>query len=1112
MRRWMFWLRFLALLALCSPSPSFCDLFRAPLMKRPPTLDGRIDPSEWAGAIRIDGLTGAAGALERRRSCVYVGATEDHIYIAIRSDLPEEGSLLADVRRDTENLVFDDAVEVWIDPTPEAGKGARFQMLANSLGHRWFRLHAYGGAPEDPSWRGNWQVANGFEKGAVNSWDCEIAVPISSIAPGRKAYQGTWAINVCRDWKQPWAWTSLNGADYKPADRFVFAQEGAPAVSSEMRGDPFTGDFDITVALANPGARALTATVDLLLQRDLMPDIHERQTLAVNPGPPAKASSVTLHVKDAASKRFTLTAAASTPDGQTLFHRTWTWTASREAWHWRVARKIIPPLDFQFAYYPYQNRMRILADASNLPKGAVVTRLTALVRKKGGATVKRVVFGPLKNGMREEDFALPPLEGAYEIALRAEGPGVPAAEVVKSFERKRFPWEHNSLGKSAKVYPPFLPIRVHNNHVQVVLRDIAMDQSGLWQQVVSKGRPLLAAPMRWEAASGPSRLPVRAGPLRFIKSAGNEAVAVSRIASGPLAALVRCGWDYDGLMRVDLTLLPTRGKMVDRLDLVIPMREDEATHYHAMGDGIRNTLYGRVPQGAGTVWTAAQVQCNDLPSNFCTYLYVGTPLRGLCWFAENDRNWGWDPSTPNAALIRRPGVVEMRIHLINRPEEIARKRTITFGLMAAPVKPRIVADWRYKFRRDNYQLLGTDINWLALGDCGSVYPAGCDMELWRMIARGNRQHLSEDDIQRVIQRGKRYFEPYGPERVQTFIAHARYNLTSHYGAKMIFYYNRASYQDAPEFETFKDEWCLSNFRTIPRGNGISEIKIVPTTSYIDHALYWYGKSFDIAGNRGVYWDNWFFVGSYNPFAGAYQRKDGQMIPTTGIWGLRELAKRTFQYMNERGMLPITMAHMTSTSILPMLSFATVQYDWEWKYSEGDVQTRFPRDYILLVSNGELAGTWPVLLNDHGPQADDPWTARTFAAVAMVHELDCPYPAWSAAGRAQLALFKPVDEILAKPGVRAYRYWDDVPPPVRSDDPNFPTIVYSIKRKEAVFAVVSYADADEDVALSVDEAALGFPTGFRVVDAETGAEIPATDSRLHFHLKKHDVRVCRILPR
>ena len=84
-----------------------------------------------------------------------------------------------------------------------------------------------------------------------------------------------------------------------------------------------------------------------------------------------------------------------------------------------------------------------------------------------------------------------------------------------------------------------------------------------------------------------------------------------------------------------------------------------------------------------------------------------------------------------------------------------------------------------------------------------------------------------------------------------------------------------------------------------------EIKIVPSASYDDYNLYWYARSFEVGGNQGVYWDNWFFiVPTYNTeMTDAYRRPDGTIVPATGIWELRELAKRTFIMMNERKMLP-----------------------------------------------------------------------------------------------------------------------------------------------------------------------------------------------------------------
>jgi len=677
--------------------------------------------------------------------------------------------------------------------------------------------------------------------------------------------------------------------------------------------------------------------------------------------------------------------------------------------------------------------------------------------------------------------------------------------LVKEFERQRFEWERKGLGTSKKVFPPFEPISLEGKTLRVVLREHTLGDLGLWDQVVARGKPLLAQPMRLVALADGQSHRARTSDFRFLRTEPNEVVAISDLQAGPLRGALTTTWDYDGLMRADLKLEPT-ATTIEALRLEVPLRAEQATMLHAMADGIRNTVYIRVPEGDGVVWDASKVQVNDFSKNFCTYIYLGTPVRGLCWFAENDRGWSWDSQKPNLEVRRQPGKVLLVVNLVNKPTTVHRPRTIAFGLMAAPVKPR-VGNWRYAWRRENYTLLGTDINWLARGNCGSVYPAAKDLYLWEMLKRGNRERLSDQEIEKVIERGKPYFEPYGPGYLERFIRHVHHNLRARYGKRMVFYYNRASCQLFPEFQTFQDEWSLTDFRTVGKGKGVGEIKIVPSPSYIDHALWWYGKSFDIAGNQGVYWDNYFFVASYNTaMTGAYRRPDGSTMPSTGIWGLRELVKRTFVLMNERGMRPITMVHMTSTNILPLYSFATVQYDWEWKYSQGDVQYRFPREYILLVSTGELAGTWPVLLGDHGKLARDQWTQRTFAGVCLVHELD----GWGA-GKAWKSLFAHVHRLVETPGVEVYRYWDDRPQPVVADDPDLPTIVYVVKGHEALFAITSYAEEDRATTISIDPKPLGLEGGYVVVDAESGQRVPVRNDRLALKIRKHDVREFRLLP-
>jgi hypothetical protein len=723
--------------------------------------------------------------------------------------------------------------------------------------------------------------------------------------------------------------------------------------------------------------------------------------------------------------------------------------------------------------------------------------------------IKSVTLDAFRDGRQEVEFELPPLEGGYELVTTAQGEGVPEGELVQPFERTRYEWEHLGLGTTRKVYPPFTPIRIQGKEVSTVLREHTMNDCGLWEQVVAKDAPLLAEPMRFAATVDGAPVELRGRGLRFTEQAEDRAVAEAGFSGGAVSAEIRSTWDYDGMMRVDMTLAPTGGKTVDALTLEIPLRGSAARLFHAMGDSIRNTLYEAVPAGQGVVWTSEKVGVSDFPPNFCTYIFVGNPVRGLCWFAENDRGWSWDPQKPNLDLVRKGNTVTLRVHLVNKPVVITQPRTITFGLQAAPVKPRL-GDWRHAWWRQNYTVLGGDLNWFGQGAYASIYPAGRDLKLWEYLHRGNTEQVSDDLINEVIQYGMKYFEPHGMK--DTYEAHVRYNMRSRYGKKMILYYNRASFQAAPEFQTFQDEWCLTDYRTVGPGDSIGEIKVVPTDSYIDQCLYWYGKAFDIAGSVGVYWDNLYFAASYNRMTtAAYEREDGSIMPSTGVWGLRELAKRTFQYMNERGMAPITMAHMTSASMLPLLSFCTVQYDWEWKYSEGDVQYRFPREYILLVSNGDLCGTWPVLLPDHGPLAQDPWTQRTFAAVCIVHEMTEDVGFWGVYKEVWEPLMRPIFEILDMPGVEAYRYWDERPQPVVADRRDLPTIVYSVKGERAVFAVASYAESDVDATLTIDREALGLLAPCRILDVETGEPVELEQGKLPIRIKKHDIREFMIVP-
>jgi hypothetical protein len=1101
-----------------------------PLSPTPPTVDGTIAPDEWRACHGFEGFIRAgvsgqadAGLVEPRRARAWIGATADTIYVAIATQLPDEGELLTAITRDSLRAVHDDSLEIYVNPTPDAAAKVDYQFLTNSRGFGGYNIHTIGDAAEAEAWQGGWKQAHGMHEGW---WHAEVAIPIASmdmVSPGRTTTDGVWTINATRNWKPDWGWSSLTGGYKHDGLRVAFTKEPAAAVQMRFDGHPAWLPHRQVLSLYNPSKQALELTATLGLFRNRMPELKAGGPLTLAPGQ-SRELAIDIDGNDPTTV-FELGARVAA-GGQTLYDRTIKWNRAAEHPRWVVGRpKDAPPVDIQFAYYPSTNRMRLELDINGLAAAAKPTQVTAVIREHQTQRQIRAIDFPtagFAQGRQQQSFDLPPLEGEYEIAVSVVGENTPQAPVVRRFERTVFPWEHNPAGRSTTVYPPFTPIHVDGKTLQTVLRKHTLNDLGLLDQVVATSantgmaKPILAAPMRYVATVGGEATPVEAQPLELVSAQGHEAVTAAAFAAGPLRATSKQTWDYDGTVKVELTLQPTGTTEVQALTLEIPFSRETAPLIHANSDRIRAPIARSVPAGDGVVWDASTVARDDMPANFAPYVYLGSGVRGLCWFAENDRGWSWDPAKPNVDVVRRGDEVVLRVHLINRATTITAPRTITFGLLAAPVKPPLNPDaanphwWRYRVCRDNYRLLGTDINWFGNHSCGAVYPANQDLSLWEMLARSQREKLGEQEIQDFIGSGDKHYASHG--QLDVWRRTANHQLRQR-DRKMVFYYNRASCQELPEFETFKDEWMLTDLRSVNKGTGRDEIKVVPTDSFIDFHLYWYARSFDIGGNHGVYWDNWFIAPSFNTgMTDAYRRVDGSIMPAAGIWGHRELAKRTFVMMNERGMLPIVFPHMTSFSPLPMLSFGTVQYDWEWKYSEGDVQDRFSREFLQLTSSGELAGVWPVPLWDHGPLESDPWTQRTFSAVRIVHELD-GHGGWGASwvpaqAANRKALADPVLAMLEHPELVVFKYWEDRPQPVKAGHADVPAIVYSLPGKQALAGLVSYAREDLTVTVTVDLAALGLSAGVTATDLESGERYTLEDGGFTLPIKKHDIRLLR----
>ena len=689
-------------------------------------------------------------------------------------------------------------------------------------------------------------------------------------------------------------------------------------------------------------------------------------------------------------------------------------------------------LDYRYAYYPSHHLVRI--HVPKPPEDASIWHLE--LRSNPDKTLLAETSGKLPMAPVGEAMPVPDLpEGDYILTLTLAGDGQAVIE-ERHLRRDRPEWEGDRLGLEEVVIPPFEPLGVDSsdNSVNCVLRSHSHGEAGLWRQVSSQGHDLLADPVRLEVVSGETVYIARGELVRITEATPTRVRGEAEWTAGPVSGTTQFDYDYDGLKTITLKLLPTV-ETIDRLQLVIPMRAGETWLMHPVTTGLRQHYAGRIPDGEGRVWDTSAVP-NRLAGIFVPYLYLGGPERGICFAADNDRDWITDPEIPMMVIEREGDTVNLRLNIIARPSQLVRERTLTFALQATPAKP--MPEMPYHWRR--WWATGTDrdidtvqINfwggnqyWGGRHFATSVYPAFEDYSYWDHLA--DLREVGRWDSGFLDQWMQR-FENLPAKDRQSLFNHFRWGMQSAAGAPLnsgptgtfhfvIPYINpRGAHIETREFiTTYIDEWLQGDI-VDPRWNAKSTFhrprrvhssfpgsatwyQVEPVPSRIDMLLHYHRKMLETFAD-GIYWDNFFLQPSFVPGeAGGpgYVDDDGRPRPGVNLMGLRSLVKRTATMMHTMGMQPLTYIHMTNVNIVPMLSFGTINLDWEWRdqghFVGMDLQDRLHADrdtaMILAHNLGLQAGNIPVAITGNilraGSGATREWLSRTGMAVCFPHEI------------------------------------------------------------------------------------------------------------------------------
>ncbi|HOS66081.1 MAG TPA: DUF6067 family protein [Candidatus Latescibacteria bacterium] len=1043
-------------------------VFAVPVTETEPSMTA-FNPTEWRDAVKFPAfhVFRTEGCAESRRAEMYVTVSTGAFHSAIVTECAPDGSLMLSGKKDV-SVMQDDVVELFLC---DDANDITYQVMAASDGRVCYNAKTYQKHQPPVDWKRFVRIKN-LRVGK----DWIVLMRIDSAIGARKTTEGEWSLGGARDWQRPFHFTCAPTWSYGGA-KMRFAK-GNPAVQFTFTEPPYNKNT-ITgrLTVRNTADRPKKYKAVLRVPSDGMPEDTVEKTLDIAPGETSELTIDSGSIK-ISNVRYEFHIEVSDESGY-LYRQGFNWRKPFNEPIWDVSDKPPLPFDFMFAFYPTGSKLRlttVVRATKNVPEN-----VTYAVREAtSGKDVARVDV-PAKDGV-ETWIQLPELDGDYVI-------GQIAGKTVekKTFERHRFVWEGNSLGKSRKVYAPFTPIDVDGKVLKTVLREHSLGENGLPAQIKADGRDLMAAPIRL-VANGKE---VTAS-LSFVEKSDDRVITKSTLKGERFVGEAIATWEYDGCLKYELLL--KEGTLND-LTLEMPFKDAEATCLHALGV-MRATDTLRLPAREGVIWDTTHLKTLVL-ANFANYVFIGNAFRGLAYWAENDKGWGWDRSTANTDVVRKGEVVTARLHLVNKTTSINEPRRILLGFQAGPVKP---ARPLWKGLPAKGRMLWTDCRWIGgPGDCGSHAPFDKDIRFFEFIrdiflpghpkpdkAFKDELHAKVDAVLKDYRGGKVY-----AKKLKWSIDW----LPSHWRAdgkqeRPVFYYNRAVWNHLEEFRTYMNEWSSEN--TCERGQKpcVDEVNVTMVDTFLDFVLYYYKLSFDY-GNAGVYCDNYYPRPTWNlAYPEAYRDPEsGKIVGAAAIWTMREHAKRVFVMMNERSDIePFFYPHMTSAQILPLMGFAQAQLDWEDKGGMGPVQTRFSPEFVQMVSSGLIVGACPELLSDRGvPKVDKEFVARTYCAVPLVHGI--PY-----GGNPKLAPWANYlrDDYCRNQKLDLHRYFDDGDPVVKVSDPDVKWCLYRIPDGKTAILFVSYADRPLTCTFEVADS-LGLK-GKKITDLDTKASGSHT---LHF---------------
>ncbi len=648
-------------------------------------------------------------------------------------------------------------------------------------------------------------------------------------------------------------------------------------------------------------------------------------------------------------------------------------------------------------------------------------------------------------------------------------------------------WQSHPVAMAAldpdTVLKPWTPVQADKDSVTVWNRRYELGAGGIPKQITAAGQPLLAAPIRLEIQLQDQSHPAELAAPRLAQTHKGQMQYLSQTTAGSSDIQIKSTYEYDGFSRFNLTIQSPKDLNVNRLELVIPIHAGHALLYHNAYPwrfGQSQAIYaqaGALPTGEGEIYTAG----------FKPYFWIGDHTRGLSWFSESDQ---WIRPAKNervVRVVRKGDTVELHIVYVDQPSQFPSKISLSFGLMATPVKPLPQGwrNWRFSsakpttFQPQPAPAINQVVYWADSYRIIYQYPRPRDPSAFKQ------------DVAALHEKGAQRVYPYldvtllGTQS-KTTVAGEQFTFAT------------------PEWAAFGQEWAISpNYKP-----GRPWQRVSPASHWADFSL-WVVKQWIVNGGAdGIYTDEAFpYADTRADHGCGYTDAQGIRQPTWPIYATRDYFKRlAYLFQKHAKGPPAILAHTSATIAVPFLSFADVALDGEQFYhtikkyngsEDPSYLALVPLDRYQAELMTQQVGLVPAFLpefrNDITDQRfpgirDRRHPTREFLAQTLLHDM-LVWPLWCNAAEVESTYAVLADFDTGAPDATFHPYWDPRnQSAVQSEDVK---ISYYTRPGKLLVVVVNTADQPRTATLDLQR----LQKGDWNTPQPLNVELPARDFKI-----------------